>query len=500
MEIKNTSIKKVLEKYKAFSLLTKVNAVLDWDTNVNLPSKGAETRGKQSALITEYITNFWLDPQIKEVLEQLEDKNLTHEESAILRNLKHMGAYYYKVPKALILEKAEATTKAFMVWQKAKQDNSFSDFQTYLQKNVDLDIQIAEHLGYESNPYDALLNLYEPQLTAQFVETIFKSLRKEQVQLLRKILDSKNYDSQNTSVSSSDVYETMQQEKLCKYVLNLMDYSLDEGRLDISAHPFTNSLGRYDVRITTHYHPNDFKPALSSTIHEAGHALYELGVDPDYDMTPLEGGVSMAIHESLSRFWENQIGRNPIFLKFLLPHIQKTFPHKAFEFNQLVRSMNEVKQSLIRTEADEVTYNLHIMLRFEIENDLINKKIEVKDLPEIWQTKMRDYLVIMPKNDREGVLQDVHWSYGSFGYFPTYALGNLYAAQFAATMKKSINIDEFLSTGNLKPILEWLRKNIHVHGSLKWPKELVHEVTGEELNPKYFLDYLNEKYRRIYNL
>ncbi len=499
MEIRNKDIKNILKKYKELSLLTKINAVLDWDTNVNLPAKGADTRGKQNALITDYMTRFWLDPRIKDIIEHLSENGLNTEELAILRNLKHAGAYYLKVPKALILEKVEATTNAFMIWQKAKQEDSFQDFLPYLQKNVELDRQITEHLGYESNPYDALLNLYEPQLTANFLETIFTPLRVKLTNLLSEIVSSKNYEQKSSVINDSETYDITNQEKLCKYVLALMDYSQDEGRLDISAHPFTNSLGRYDVRITTHYHDHDFRPALSSTIHEAGHGLYELGVNPVYDLTPLEGGVSMAIHESQSRFWENQIGRNPVFLEFLLPHIKEAFPEKIFELNELVRAMNEVKPSLIRTEADEVTYNLHIMLRFEIENDLINKKIEVKDLPEIWRTKMNDYLGVTPSNDREGVLQDVHWSYGSFGYFPTYALGNLYAAQFAAQMKKTIKVDDILQSGNVQPVLDWLRKNIHTYGSLKWPKELVKDVTGEELNPKYFLDYIIKKYAKIYS-
>ena len=235
-------------------------------------------------------------------------------------------------------------------------------------------------------------------------------------------------------------------------------------------------------------------------MHEGGHALYEQGVNEEYDTTPLEGGVSLGIHESQSRFWENQVGRSYEFIKFMTPVFHAFYPEELgkTDADELFALFNQIKPSLIRTEADEVTYNLHIALRFEIENGLINGKIKVKDLPEVWRGKMKEYLGVVPETDREGVLQDVHWSYGNFGYFPTYTLGNLYAAQFVREMRKEIEIEEAVGKGELGTILSWLRSNIHRYGSLYWPDELVKKVTGEKLDPKYFVDYLKEKYSRVY--
>lgn len=497
MEIQDKDVKKLLETYKEISLLEKIKATLDWDLNVNMPPKGVHGRAAQSTLLTKLVTEKWLDQAFKESVEQIKTDSLSAEEKAIVRNIRQLGNFYFKVPKEIILEKSEVTTQAFVVWSTAKKNNDFKLFVPHLTKIVDLDRSIADHLGFEKNKYDALLNLYEPGLTTEFVENIFTPLQKELSEYISLVRSTPQFAKE---YAPAKVYSSRSQRKLSKYLMHLLHYSHEEGRLDVSAHPFTTTLDRYDVRITTKYFKHDFRSNYSATIHEVGHALYELGVNPDYSFTPLEGGVSLGIHESQSRFWENMVGRSALFSEFLSPAFQSLFSDYSLTSEYLVHSLNQIRPDLIRIEADEVTYNLHIILRYEIERDLINQKIEVQDIPAVWNEKMTKYLLVTPITDSEGCLQDVHWSYGSFGYFPTYSLGNLYAAQFTHTMRKSIDFDSCLRKGELQPVLDWLRKNIHIHGGLYLPHELVQKVTGEKLNPQYFIDYIREKYNSIYNL
>lgn len=297
-------------------------------------------------------------------------------------------------------------------------------------------------------------------------------------------------------------YDEAHQRELTAFILNKMTYPKEEGRLDVSAHPFTTGLGRHDVRITTNYHEDDIRSAYASAIHEAGHGLYELGIDTEYDNTPFANGVSLGIHESQSRFWENQVGRSRDFLSFMNPVFEALFPDvfAGAPETDFLKYVNYVKPGYIRIESDEVTYNLHIILRFEIENGLLNNTIAVKDIPDLWRQKMKKYLGIVPPTDRQGCLQDVHWSYGDMGYFPTYSLGTLFAAQFTEKMKKDMKLESLISAGELAPIRQWLLKKIHIHGSRYMPQEIIKKVTGEELNPKYFVDYLEKKYTAIYKL
>lgn len=512
MPISNSKVKQLVEDYHKISLLNKTKAVLDWDMNVNLPSKGSEGRAKQVALLTEFITNQWLDPQFKSNLEEASLlSNLNPEEKAVIRNLNYQGKYYYRVPKEVIVEFSRTTSEAFMIWQKAKKDNRFKDFAPVLKKIIKLNQIIADHLGYINNPYDALLDLYEPGLTAEVCQKIFKKLQSELKVILKSIQSSKGYRSESELVGGEVFYPSESQKKLAEFILKKMGYDLEAGRVDVSTHPFETVLDRFDIRITTWYHENDFRDSFTAAMHEAGHALYEQGINVDYSDTPLSGGVSYAIHESQSRFWENVVGRSEEFIEFMAPVFQAFYSAQLGHIGSdtLMKLFNQVKPSLIRVEADEVTYNSHIILRFELENSLINGKIEVGDLPEVWKAKMKQHLGISPKTDREGVLQDVHWSLGYMGYFPTYALGNLYGAQFASKMKKELNmrrslyhtdIKELLRKGELGTLLSWLRENIHQYGSLYWPEELLKKVTGKELDPTYFTDYLKEKYSKIYGV
>lgn len=503
MPISNKIVKGLVEKYKQISLLNKISYTLHWDLNVNLPLKASAGRANQSALITEIVTDKWLDPKFRQLLEKAqEESSLNEEEKAVVRNLQWESKYFLRVPKEVIVDLSRTTSEAFMVWQEARRVDKFEDFLPHLKKVIGLEKIVAEHLGYQDNPYDALLDIYERGLTSKMVSSFFGQIQPALTELLKKIKASKKYQGKNNLVGGEMIYPIQDQKQLAVYILKKMGYDLEAGRLDVSPHPFTTTLGRFDVRVTTRYNERDFRDSLTSSIHEAGHGLYELGVNPDYEDTPLQGGISIGVHESQSRFWENQVGRNPVFINFLSPAIQAfyqdQFAHTGSE--SLVKLLNYVEPSLIRVEADEVTYNLHIALRFELENALLNDQIKVEDLPEVWRAKMKQFLGVVPDTDREGVLQDVHWSYGSFGYFPTYTLGNLYAAQFTAKMREELNLEELLSKGELGTILSWLREHIHQYGSLYWPDELIKKVTGEKLNPQYFLDYLQNKYHQIYDL
>lgn len=501
--VSNPKIQKLLKKYRSISLLEKTKAVLEWDLNVNLPPKASRARARQIAFITQLLTRHWQDPQLRKLIEEAAAgrEKLTPIEKAILRNLEYQAQLYFKVPAKIIVERARVTAKAFPVWKKAKEESRFQDFAPYLQRIVWLSQEIAQYLGYEDNPYDALLNLYEPQLRSKGCEEIFSQLQPALTKLLTRIQNSPQYSRahQQKALFEQFTYPQATQRKLALFVLRRMGYDLKAGRLDSSAHPFTIDFSPTDVRITIWFRRNDLRSSLMAAMHEGGHALYEQGIPPELEQTPLESGVSLGIHESQSRFWENQVGRSLAWGSFLFPILEASFANfPRVELQDFLLYLNWVEPGLIRVEADEVTYNLHIILRFELENALINEQIKVEDLPEMWREKMQKYLGVEPTHAAEGILQDVHWSLGYLGYFPTYTLGNLYAAQFAQTMREEIDLEELLSRGELSPLLNWLREKIHRHGSTYWPQELCQRVTGQKLQPHFFLEYLQHKFQQIY--
>lgn len=498
----NQSLKKILEAYKEISLLTQVSSVLSWDQNTYMPPMGADNRAAQLTILQEIITNKWNDAELKSLIEQIDDRKLNAVEEAAMRNIRRTTKFYFNVPKNVILKNTEVTSKAFSIWQEARAKNDFKAFAPILTEIFALKKEIAGFLGYKKNPYDALLDLYEPGLDSKECEQVFTQLQPKITTLLKRIVSSKEYKKPNPFMAKTWHYPEAEQKKLSDFIMKKMTYSMDEGRLDISAHPFTTELGRNDIRITTRYHEDDVRSAYAATIHEAGHGLYELGIDEEYSHSPFAGGVSLGIHESQSRFWENQVGRSREFLHYMSPVFSTLFADvfgNATE-HDLVKYVNHVKPGLIRIESDEVTYNLHIILRFEIENAMMNNKFSVKEIPDVWNQKMKKYLGIVPDVDSQGCMQDVHWSYGDVGYFPTYCLGTMFAAQYGERMRKSLKVDALVSRGELAPIREWLRKQIHVHGSRFTPQEVIMKVTGEPLNPKYFVDYLERKYSAIYDL
>jgi carboxypeptidase Taq len=503
MKIKNATVKELLRHYQEISLVGKTKAVLDWDLNVNLPPKASEGRARQSAYLANLSTKLWLDEDFKKNIKKASGiEKLTEEEQGIVRNLVRSGKYYFSVPREIIVEKEELSSKAFMAWKEAKEKNDFSIFLPLLKELIRVDQIIASHLQYKKNPYDALLDQFEPALTAEKARSAFDAIKPDLLSLTKRIQKSKTYSDSSEYIDGVKSYPESEQKRLALFVMRKMGFDFQAGRLDVSPHPFTTGLDRYDIRLTTFYHDHDFKDSYTSTMHETGHALYEQGIEGEYADTPLEGGVSYGIHEALSRFWENMVGKSPAFLSFMTPIFQSFYPEQmgTIDERSLARTVNLVKPSFVRIMADEVTYSLHIILRFEIENDLFNGKLDPKDAPEVWNEKSKKYFGDEPPTDRDGVLQDVHWSYGAFGYFPSYALGNLYGAQLLKKMKKEIPFDKTIREGNLLPVKGWLDQNVHRYGSLHLPDDLMKIVTGESLNPKYFVEYLTEKYTVLYDL
>jgi Zn-dependent carboxypeptidase len=404
-----------------------------------------------------------------------------------------------KVPTKMVAEFAQASTLAEVAWEHARAEDNFKLFQADLERLVELRREYAGFFKPFAHVYDPLLDDFEPGLTTKDVQDIFGKLRPQQVALLKAIAEKPQIDNSFLHVN----YPEKGQWDFGVDVITRFGFDWNRGRQDKSVHPFTTSFGIGDVRITTRFDPEHAESALFSTMHEGGHALYEQGIAQSLDRYPLANGASMAVHESQSRLWENIVGRSKAFWKFFYPHLQKAFPTQlaGVSLEQYYRGINKVEPSFIRTEADEATYNLHIMLRMEIEIALMEGTLAVKDLPEAWNARMKDYLGIVPPNNRLGVLQDVHWSSGLMGYFPTYALGNLISAQLWEKIQFDLpNIESQIEAGQFAELLNWLRQNIHRHGAKFEPQVLVKRVTGSTITPEPYMRYLTKKYSEIYGL
>jgi carboxypeptidase Taq len=500
---------KIINKLKKIgeelTSLAHIIELLHWDQETKIPKNGAIERANQIAYLSELYHKKSTSDEIKKLFNEINfiDEDLIDNEKYSVVDRAFLKRFYRevnrerKLPTNLVVQLAKETSLAQAVWHEARVKKDFNIFAPSLKKIVDILKEKADKIGFKTHPYDALLDEYEPFMNSENVKNIFKPLQMGLTEILKKIRTSNSIDTQFLSQN----FSVKKQDEFGRTVLKDMGYFNDSGRLDISAHPFTVTLGANDVRITTRYDEASLFSGLFSDIHEGGHALYELGFSKNIQGNILATATSLGIHESQSRMWENQIGRSYKFWEFYYPKLKKLFKNelKDVDLYDFYRAVNNVSSSLIRVEADEVTYNLHIILRFEIEMLLINGDIEVKDLPEIWNDKTEQYLGIIPVNDSEGVLQDVHWASGLIGYFPTYALGNIYAAQFYNKIKNEINdIEKEISKGKFNEILRWLRNNIHSFGSMYSAEELCKKVTGETLNSKYFLNYIDDKYKKIY--
>jgi carboxypeptidase Taq len=485
------------------ALLYSVEQLLAWDQRTCIPPQGHPHRAAQLTLLARLIHERETDPRIGEHLARVEGTDLAADpegpEAVNLREWRRNFERATRIPPELAVALAQAAAEGQTAWEEARPRNDWGSFQPYLERLVSLSRQQAEALGYTAEPYDALLDGFEVGETAAGLEALFNHLRPSLVALVEAIRGSSRAPDEAVL---HRLYPRPLQEQFSREAVAKIGYDFGAGRLDPTAHPFSTGLGPRDVRITTRYDEHFFNSAFFGTLHEAGHALYNLGLPAEHWGTPRGQDVSLGIHESQSRMWENLVGRSLGFWRFFFPRAQELFTVlRDVDLGTFHFAVNRVGPSLIRVEADEVTYNLHIIFRFELERSLINGGLEVRDLPEAWNAKVQDYLGLTPPDYRDGVLQDVHWSAGLFGYFPTYTLGNIYAAQFYAKAAEEVgDLEARFASGEFAPLLEWLREHIHSQGSRYRPRDLVQRVTGEERDSRFLEEYLAGKFKELYDL
>lgn len=483
--------------------LKHTEAVLGWDHQTYMPPQGAEERGSQLATIARISHLKMTSAEIGELLDSLSDEaarlDPDSDEARLIKVTRREYDKRTRVDADWVADFAKETTVGQSAWQEARAKQDFSIFQPRLERIVELRRQYANFFAPYTHIYDPLLDDFEPGMKTADVQAIFAVLRKEQVTLLKEILDKPQVDDS----FFHQVYPKQGQWDFGVEVVTSFGLDWERSRQDEAAHPFTTTFGLDDVRITTRFMEEMVSSSLFSTMHEGGHALYELGYARSLGRTPLAEGASLAVHESQSRMWENLVGRSRPFWRHFYPRLQAMFPAQlqGVGMEDFYRGINKVQPSLIRVEADEATYNLHVMLRLEVEIALMEGSLVVADLPEAWNTRMQEYLGVSPANDAQGVLQDVHWSSGLIGYFPTYALGNLISVQLWEKIQEDIpGLEAQIEQGQFGELLGWLRSNIHRHGAKFEPQELVQKVTGSKIEPAPYLRYLRSKYGEIYKL
>ena len=496
----NETFDKFLDRSRTISDLHAASAMLGWDQETYMPDGAAEGRAEQMATIDTLVHRMVTSDESGQLIDTLRDQqSLEDWQKAALREFNRSREMSVKLPDQFVGHMSRTASHAQQSWKKARAAADFSIFRDDLARIIEMSQQHAEYLGYQENPYDALLDLFEPGMFASQLRPVFKRLKEGTGRLLQKIADS------GADVSDEILFSNFDKEKQLQFsqdIVKAIGFDFNSGRVDLSAHPFCTSFGPGDVRLTTRVFENDLRSCLFGLIHEAGHGMYEQGFNPQYARTPLAEGTSMGIHESQSLFWENVIGRSPEFWTWAFPKLQSTFPDRFSEINagDFFKIVNVMKPSFIRVEADELTYNLHIILRFEIEDALINGRMTVDEVPAAWNAKMEESLGIVPSNDAEGCLQDVHWSFGGLGYFPSYSLGKLYAAMFRNAMEQAIpDYKEQVSVGSFDAILGWLRDNVHQWGKAKTPSELVQDICGQPLSEGAFLEYIESKIDQVYS-
>lgn len=492
------------ETYKArMRKLADINhsiAVLSWDKEVNLPEMGANLRSQQIATLSGISHELFTEKEFGDLLADLnEDQSLNAKER---KNIFVTLDEYEKATKfdqAFVIRKSQLISNAYHAWLKARKENDFKYYEEALNALVVIKIEEAKILGFDDHPYDALLDQYEPGAKVKKLDVLFQDVRDQLVPFIQKVRSS-------AQVSNEFLHQFYPQQKQWDYGLDLlknMGYDFEKGRQDLAPHPFTITFSAQDVRVTTRVDENDLANMIWSCIHEGGHALYEQGLNIEEYGLPTGNAISLSIHESQSRLWENHVGRSRGYWAFHFPTLQKVFPGQLTKvsLDDFYKGINRVEANLIRTEADELHYHFHVMIRYELEKRLINGDLQVSDLRDSWNEMYKKYLGVDVPNDNKGVLQDVHWGHGSFGYFPTYSLGSFYAAQFFATAVNQIeDYHTKLEKGDTADLLKWLRKNIHQYGRQYEADELCERITGEGLNFKYFMEYAEKKYKAIYNL
>lgn len=496
-----STITQLREHLTEITRLKYIKSLLDWDQQVCMPNGSVKGRSEQLAIIERIVHEKLVAKKTGELIKSAEKiADLNFIDSAMLREAKREYEKEKKLPNELVIDIAKTASLGHQAWEKAREKSDFTMFQPLLDKMIKLQIKKAEKLDTYPSRYSNLIDQYEPGASYEGVSKIFTSLKTKLIRIIDKI------NSSGIKADQSILKRNYDKEKQWAFsleVLKKMNFDFNTGRQDKSAHPFTSSVSSNDTRITTRVFESFLPTCLFSTIHECGHALYEMGFMEEIRDTILADGSSFGIHESQSRLWENVVGRSREFWTYWYPILQKYFPEnlKKYPEDEFYKSINCVQPSLIRVEADEVTYGLHIILRFELEKEIIEDDLSSTELPSLWNDKMEKLLGITPPDDASGVLQDVHWSSGDFGYFPTYTLGNLYASQiYASALKKMPFLSEDFEKGDFSNLLAFLRKNVHQYGKIYRPLDLLKKITGEDLNPDYFVNYLEKKFYSVYGI
>lgn len=501
-----SSLEKILETFKEelgqIVDMEGALALLQWDQEVYMPPKAAAARGQQLATLSALAHRQFTSDKMGGLLHELKsaEPELDADTVALVNETLYDYDQATKLPEHFVHRFAVEQSKAYEVWTQARKDSAFKQFAPQLGVLMALLHEKADYLGYETVPYDALIGEYERGMTSAKLQTLFGELAPQQRALVARIREKA---PSTTPAWLAQEWDEEKQWQFSLQVLKDMGYDFDAGRQDRSVHPFTTNFDLYDVRVTTRLDRKELFSGLTGSIHEGGHALYEQGFLPKDQRTTLAQGISLGIHESQSRMWENMIGRSLPFWKHYTPQLKRMYPGQLDNVHaeDIYRAINHVEPSFIRVEADECTYNLHIILRFEIEQALMAKELKVEEIPEAWNAKMQDYLGLEVPNDRLGCLQDIHWSHGSIGYFPTYALGNLYAAQLFEKIEADLpNLWTDIEDGQFQPLLQWLRRNVHQVGRRQQAEALLESVTGKAPESQPFLQYLEGKYSRIYGL
>jgi carboxypeptidase Taq len=494
----------LLRRVKEAHLLGSCGAVLGWDERTYMPRQGSAHRADQMALLARLTHEMLTAPIIGELLGAVEGAELVHDgESVPAVNVREIRRSYdraVKLPKELVEEMARVTTRAQQVWQEARQANDFSAFRPWLEKIVRLKRQEAQAIGYQGSPYNALLDEYEPGATAAEISKAFAALRDELVPLIGAIQASGRKPRHDILERE---YPTDRQQVFGEAAAAAIGFDFEAGRLDVTTHPFCSGMGPGDCRITTRYNPRHFNEAFFGILHESGHGMYEQGLAPEHAGTPMGSAVSLGIHESQSRLWENQVGRSRPFWEHFFPRARQVFLSALREvsLDDFFFAVNDVRPSFIRVEADEATYNMHIILRFELEQALVAGDLQPAEVPGAWDEKFQRSFGLTPPTASQGCLQDIHWSMGGIGYFPTYTLGNLYAAQFMEQVRQDLGgIDDDFRRGEFGRLKGWLNEKIHKPGQRYRAGDLCQRVTGKPLSSQPLMRYLRGKYAPLYGI
>jgi len=489
----------LLEHYETISGLGDAAGVLNWDQEVMMPEGGTPARSKQKSAVSTVRHDLLTDQKVADWLDELDDADLTDEQESVVREIRRAHERAARVPSDLVAEISEKTSEAHPKWKQAREEDDFSVFAPVLEDLIELKKEYAEHIDPDADAYEVLFADYEPYLDLDVAERVLERLRDELVPLVEDIRDS---DVELADPFEGETFDVDTQEDLARDVLDTLGYDWEHGRVDTAPHPFSSGT-QFDARVTTRFDPEKPVDAFMSTIHEFGHARYTLGLPREEYGTPLGESRDLTVHESQSRLWENHVGRSRAFWETFLPEVKERFPQVADATPEAAfEAANEVfEDNLIRVEADELTYHMHIVVRFEIERELIEGDLDVEDVPEAWNDKYEQYLGVRPDTDAEGCLQDIHWSHGSFGYFPTYSLGSVLAAQIYDALEDDVGpVDETVREGDFDVVADWLEEQVHRHGARYTTPELVREATGEDFTADYFLDYVHEKYGELYDL